>query len=105
MVKKSVGYAARCIEHYEYRKAFTFLYNNFAGAKRALNDLIEINIRKEVSSYLKKDSALSKDVTIDNIKKLKWKRILKEAETDMPLLFTSIKSAITTKKNEEDLLG
>lgn len=54
MVKRSVGYATRCIEHnkYKYSKAFTYLYNNFPGGRRAVENLLKKEIRKAARTLL-----------------------------------------------------
>ena len=103
-MKRSVGYATRCIEHYEYRKAFTYLYNNFPGARRAVENLLKKEIRKGVRNLLNdKEGSLLKKCNLQNIKEFSWSAILTDVAKYIPLLHNALISTVTNPSNEKSL--
>lgn len=57
------------MEHCEYKTAFTFLCNNYAGARGAVQHLVEKEISKGVKNLLDdKEGSLLKKGNLENIK-------------------------------------
>uniref|UniRef100_A0A8W8ILQ2 DUF6589 domain-containing protein n=1 Tax=Magallana gigas TaxID=29159 RepID=A0A8W8ILQ2_MAGGI len=101
---KNVGYACRCIEHYEYKKAFTFLYNNYAGARRAVEHLVKKEVRKGVRNLLDyKEGSLLKKCNLENIKNFRWTAILADVAKYIPILYAALIATVTSPSNEKDL--
>ncbi|XP_061162619.1 uncharacterized protein LOC133171838 [Saccostrea echinata] len=101
---KSVGYACRCIEHYEYKKAFTYLYNNYAGARRAVENLVKKEIRKGVKNLLNdKEGSLLKKCNLENIKKFSWSAILSDVAKYIPILYSALIATVASPSNEKNL--
>lgn len=104
MVKRSVGYATRCIEHYKYRKAFTYLYNNFPGARRAVENLLKKEIWKGVMNLLNdKEGSLLKKCNLQNITEFIWSIILTDVAKYIPLLHSALIPTVTSPSNEKSL--
>uniref|UniRef100_K1R5V6 Protein YNG1 n=1 Tax=Magallana gigas TaxID=29159 RepID=K1R5V6_MAGGI len=104
--KKNIGYAVRCIENHEYRKGFSYLYQNFAGARRALHVLVKKEVRRGIRMLLRdKENKVHQKCTYENMKDFKWPDITQAVDQFVPLLSTAIIAAVTTTKNERSLRG
>lgn len=90
--------------HYEYRKAFTCLYFNNAGARRAVEHLVKKEIRKGGRNFLDdKEGSLLKKCTLENIESFKWTAILADVAKYIPILYAALIATVTSPSNEKDL--
>lgn len=104
--QENIGFAVRCIENHEYRKGFSYLYQNFAGARRAMHVLVKKEVRKGISMLLRgKENKVHQKCTYENMKDFKWPDITQAVDQFVPILSTAIIAAVTTTKNERSLRG
>ena len=88
----------------QYGRAIKGLFNATPGSKRKFLQITAQIIRKEVGKILSIDDfPLCQEAAIPTISEFSWEKTFTVMEQHAPLLFTSLKSAVTSKQEEESL--
>ena len=67
---------------------------------------MEKEIRNDVRKFAKVGKGvLFQEASFENVKQFNWTDLTKDVEKNVPLLYSAMKSAITTKENSESLIG